>query len=137
MQIITSKRLIIVEHVTARDEKLLDMGTYGCVVDVVNQTFNDAGLLFEYTQSRHHPDYFSFQDIATRKKWAADTRRRDIHLRFTLGQSFWPNAERCTDAKPVMRKSQKAICCPANTSYMQWDLSGMADIAEKNKYPPA
>ena len=68
MQIITSKRLITVEHVTARDEKLLDMGTYGCVVDVVNQTFNDAGLLFEYTQSRHHPDYFSFQDIATRKK---------------------------------------------------------------------
>ena len=68
MQIITSKRLITVEHVTARDEKLLDMGTYGCVVDVVNQTFNDAGLLFEYTQSRHQPDYFCFQDIATRKK---------------------------------------------------------------------
>ena len=68
MQIITSKRLITVEHVTARDEKLLDMGTYGCVVVVVNQTFNDAGLLFEYTQNRHHPDYFSFQDIATRKK---------------------------------------------------------------------
>ena len=68
MQIITSKRLITVEHVTARDEKLLDMDTYGCVVVVVNQTFNDAGLLFEYTQNRHHPDYFSFQDIATRKK---------------------------------------------------------------------
>ena len=68
MQIITSKRLITVEHATAHDEKLLDMGTYGCVVVVVNQTFNDAGLLFEYTQNRHHPDYFSFQDIATRKK---------------------------------------------------------------------
>ena len=68
MQIITSKRLITVEHATVRDEKLLDMGTYGCVVVVVNQTFNDAGLLFEYTQSRHHPDYFSFQDIAKRKK---------------------------------------------------------------------
>ena len=68
MQIITSKRRITVEHATARDEKLLDMGTYGCVVVVVNQTFNDAGLLFEYTQSRHHPDYFSFQDIAKRKK---------------------------------------------------------------------
>ena len=68
MQIITSKRLITVEHATARDEKLLDMGSYGCVAVVVNQTFNDAGLLFEYTQSRHQPDYFSFQDIATRKK---------------------------------------------------------------------
>ena len=68
MQIITSKRNITVEHATAHDEKLLDMGTYGCVVDVVKQTFNDAGLLFEYTQSRHQPDYFCFQDIATRKK---------------------------------------------------------------------
>ena len=67
MQIITSKRRITVEHATARDEKLLDMGTYGCVVVVANQTFNAAGLLFEYTQSRHQPDYFCFQDIATRK----------------------------------------------------------------------
>lgn len=39
MQIITSKRRITVEHATARDEKLLDMGTYGCVVVVANQTF--------------------------------------------------------------------------------------------------
>ena len=68
MQIITSKRRITVEHATARDENLLDMGTYGCVVVVANQTFNAAGLLFEYTQSRHQPDYFCFQDIATRKK---------------------------------------------------------------------
>ena len=42
-------------------------------------------------------------------------------------------AERCTDAKLVMRKSQKDIDCPANTSYMQWDQSGMADIVGKNK----
>ena len=68
MQIITSKRRITVEHATARDEKLLDMGTYGCVAVVVNQTFNAAGLPFEYTQSRHQPDYFCFQDIATRKR---------------------------------------------------------------------
>ena len=68
MQIITSKRRITVEHATARDEKMLDMGTYGCVAVVVNQTFNAAGLLFEYTQSRYQPDYFCFQDIATRKK---------------------------------------------------------------------
>ena len=68
MQIITSKRRITVEHATARDEKLLDMDSYDCVAVVVNQTFNASGLLFEYTQSRHQPDYFSFQDIATRKK---------------------------------------------------------------------
>ena len=34
MQIITSKRRITVEHATARDEKLLEMGTYGCVAVV-------------------------------------------------------------------------------------------------------
>ena len=68
MQIITSKRRITVEHATARDEKLLDMDSYDCVAVVVNQTFNASGLLFEYTQSRHQPDYFCFQDIATRKK---------------------------------------------------------------------
>ena len=68
MQIITSKRRITVEHATARDEKLLDMDSYDCVAVVVNQTFNSDGMLFEYTQSRHQPDYFCFQDIATRKK---------------------------------------------------------------------
>lgn len=68
MQIITSKRRITVEHATVRDEKLLDMDGYDCVAVVVNQTFNSDGLLFEYTQSRHQPDYFCFQDIATRKK---------------------------------------------------------------------
>ena len=50
-----------------RDEKLLDMDGYDCVAVVVNQTFNSDGMLFEYTQSRHQPDYFCFQDIATRK----------------------------------------------------------------------
>ena len=68
MQIITSKRRITVEHATARDENLLDMDGYDCVAVVVNQTFNSDGMLFEYTQSRHQPDYFCFQDIATRKK---------------------------------------------------------------------
>ena len=68
MQIITSKRRITVEHATVRDEKLLDMDGYDCVAVVVNQTFNSDGMLFEYTQSRHQPDYFCFQDIATRKK---------------------------------------------------------------------
>ena len=68
MQIITSKRRITVEHATAQDEALLDMDDYDCVAVVTNQTFNSEGLLFEYTQSRHQPDYFSFQDIATRKK---------------------------------------------------------------------
>ena len=68
MQIITSKRRITVEHATAQDEKVLAMDSYDCVAVVTNQTFNASGMLFEFTQSRHQPDYFCFQDIATRKK---------------------------------------------------------------------
>ncbi len=68
MQIITSKRRITVEHATAQDEKVLAMDSYDCVAVVTDQTFNASGMLFEFTQSRHQPDYFCFQDIATRKK---------------------------------------------------------------------
>lgn len=68
MQIITSKRKMTVEHATSRDERLLDLDGYDCVAVVTNQTFNADGLLFEYTQSRHQPDYFCFQDTATRRK---------------------------------------------------------------------
>ena len=68
MQIVTSKRTITVEHATAEDGELLDLGDYNCLAVVSGQTFNADGLLFEYTQSRHQPDYFSFHDTASRKK---------------------------------------------------------------------
>ena len=68
MQIVTSKRRITVERTTALDEKWLDMDGYDCVAVVNGQTFNAAGQLFEYTQSRHQPDYFCFQDTAIRKR---------------------------------------------------------------------
>ena len=68
MQIVTSKRKMTVEHATTRDEELLDLDGYDCVAVVTNQTFNADGIMFEYTQSRHQPDYFCFQDIATRRK---------------------------------------------------------------------
>ena len=68
MQIATSKRTITVEHATAQDAQLLELGDYNCLAIVSSQTFNSDGILFEYTQSRHQPDYFSFHDMATRKK---------------------------------------------------------------------
>ena len=34
---------------------------------VSSQTYNSDGIMFEYTQSRHRPDYFRFQDNAVRK----------------------------------------------------------------------
>ena len=68
MQIVTSKRTITVEHVTDQDRELLALGDYNCLAVVTGQTFNANGIMFEYTQSRHQPDYFSFHDTANRKK---------------------------------------------------------------------
>lgn len=71
MTIATSKRTLTVEHVTQVDEKYIDLKGYNCMAVITSQTFNDDGIQFEYTQSRHHPDYFRFQDIATRKRTGA------------------------------------------------------------------
>ena len=68
MQIVTSKRRITVERATVLDRECLDLGGYDCLAVVTSNTFNADGVMFEYTQSRHHPEYFSFQDTATRKK---------------------------------------------------------------------
>lgn len=38
-------------------------------VEFISPTvINSEGIMFEYTVSRHRPDYFSFQDIASRTK---------------------------------------------------------------------
>ena len=68
MQIGTSKRTITVEHASPQDEQLLELGDYNCLAVVSSQTFNADGILFEYTQSRHQPDHFSFHDTAVRKR---------------------------------------------------------------------
>lgn len=65
--ITTSKRALTVEHVTQIDEKYIDLKDYNCMAVITSQTFDDNGIQFEYTQSRHHPDFFRFQDVATRK----------------------------------------------------------------------
>ncbi len=68
MQIVTSKRRITVERATDTDRKYLDLDGYDCLAVVTSNTFNSDGTMFEYTQSRHHPEYFSFQDTASRRK---------------------------------------------------------------------
>ena len=68
MQIVTSKRRITVERATENDRRCLDLDGYDCLAVVTSNTFNSDGIMFEYTQSRHHPEYFSFQDTATRKR---------------------------------------------------------------------
>ena len=67
VSIVTSKRIMTVEKMTEIDEKYLDLGDYNCMAVVTSHTYNSDGVMFEYTQSRHRPDYFSFQDNATRR----------------------------------------------------------------------
>lgn len=67
VSIITSKRIMTVEKMTQIDEKYLELGDYNCLAVVSSQTYNSDGIMFEYTQSRHRPDYFRFQDNATRR----------------------------------------------------------------------
>ena len=68
INIISSKRIVTVEHATELDERYLDLGDYNCLAVVSSQTFDSNGIMFEYTESRHHPKYFRFQDNAVRKK---------------------------------------------------------------------
>lgn len=67
VSIVTSKRIMTVEKMTQIDEKYLELGDYNCMAVVSSHTYNKDGVMFEYTQSRHRPDYFSFQDNATRR----------------------------------------------------------------------
>jgi GntR family trehalose operon transcriptional repressor len=68
MSIVMSKRTITVEKVTQIDEDSLDLKGYDTLAVVTGQTFNSEGVMFEWTQSRHRPDYFTFQTTALRHK---------------------------------------------------------------------
>ncbi len=68
MQIVTSNRQITAERTTEADELHLDLEGYNFLSIITSQTFNAKGIMFEWTQSRHRPDYFTFRDTATRKK---------------------------------------------------------------------
>lgn len=67
MQIVTSKRRMTVERITEADERNLTMEDYDMLAVVTSQTYNADGVQFEYTQSRHRPDFFCFHDTAIRK----------------------------------------------------------------------
>lgn len=65
--IINSKRVVTVEKADGLDLQYLDMDDCNCLAVVSSQTYNGDGVMFEYTQSRHHPKFFRFQDNAVRK----------------------------------------------------------------------
>ena len=61
------KRTITAEKVTRLDRACLDLDGFDFVTVMCSQTFNGDGIMFEYTQSRHRPDSFSFSAVALRK----------------------------------------------------------------------
>ena len=67
INIVTSKRIMTVEKMNNTDKEYIDLKDYNCLAVISSQTYNDDGVMFEYTQSRHRPDSIKFTDIATRK----------------------------------------------------------------------
>nr|WP_027871828.1 UTRA domain-containing protein [[Eubacterium] cellulosolvens] len=68
MQIVTCKRRITAEKATQIDCKYIDLKSYDFVSVITGQTYNANGVMFEWNQSRHHPEYFNFYDTVTRKR---------------------------------------------------------------------
>ena len=68
VKIMTSKRKMTAELATAEDKKYLELDDYNCLAIVSGRVFNGDGIQFEYTESRHRPDYFCFEDTAIRHK---------------------------------------------------------------------
>ena len=68
VKIMTSKRKMTTELATAEDKKYLELEDYNCLSIISGRVFNSDGIQFEYTESRHRPDYFCFEDTAIRGK---------------------------------------------------------------------
>ena len=66
--IVTTQRRYAVELCTELDRKYIDLGDKNCLAVVTSWTYNADGVLFEYTQSRHHPDRFVFYGLVQRKR---------------------------------------------------------------------
>lgn len=67
MTITTSRRRVMAELATKKDEELLSLGHLNFVLSVTGQVFNSKGIMFEYTQSRHVPDRVCFVVSAIRQ----------------------------------------------------------------------
>lgn len=69
ISIVNSKRIMTVEKITQIDEKYLNINpdNYNCLAVISSNTFDKNGNMFEFTQSRHIPEYFRFSDNAIRK----------------------------------------------------------------------
>ncbi|MGO4528270.1 trehalose operon repressor [Paenibacillus sp. 2TAF8] len=62
-----AKKEILVEEPTAEDRELLDLEGFHNVVVVKSQVYLEDTSQFQFTESRHRPDKFTFVDFARRK----------------------------------------------------------------------
>ena len=69
VKIMTSKRKMTTELATSEDKKYLELDDYNCLAIISGRVFNSDGIQFEYTESRHRPDYFCFEDTALRHRF--------------------------------------------------------------------
>ena len=51
---------------TDEDCSYMDLDPYNCVAVVESQSYNSDGVMFEYTQVRHHPELFCFTTVSRR-----------------------------------------------------------------------
>lgn len=66
LRLATSKRLISLERVTPTDQALLDLEGCSHLVLVTSSTYDRDASLFEYSESRRHPDHFRLSDTVVR-----------------------------------------------------------------------
>lgn len=66
LKIAYANKEITVQMATEEDQKLLDLKNFDRVAVVRSYTYLDDTSLFQYTESRHHPDKFIFVDVTRR-----------------------------------------------------------------------
>ncbi|MEG1003647.1 MAG: trehalose operon repressor [Clostridium sp.] len=63
-----AQKLVSVESASALDMKYIDLFNNTLVAIIKNFVYSDDGTLFEYTESHHRPDKFTFSTFARRTK---------------------------------------------------------------------
>ena len=71
IEITTGKRTITVERATDDDLSVFGLETMPAVGVMRGQHFDSNGTMFEYSEIRQHPSYFSVREVITRHKGQA------------------------------------------------------------------
>lgn len=66
MVVTTSNRTVTMEYASPEDRDALDLLDFDMLAVVTGHTFNEKGVMFEHTVSRHRPDFFTFHNTAVR-----------------------------------------------------------------------